>query len=379
MTVRDAEHERGMANSTHEAPGAQPAGATAPDDAAPPPTAAELAEAERFCRDILPAASRTFALSIRALPGTLGRAVLAAYLVCRVADTVEDERAIAAEEKAVLLERLLACFDGPAQAAAFPALVPPLGGSAGHARLVREAPHVFTLYRALPPRTRAHVRRWVTEMVQGMQRFVLRYPRGIRIQTLDEFREYCYYVAGTVGYMLTDLWHEHSPSIGARRHEALRRHCRAFGQALQTVNILKDVAQDAAAENSIYLPEQTLRAHGSSHATLLSPAHLRQNHAAVAELVELAWRDLDEARRYLLQLPRRAVAIRLFCIYPLLFAYATLRDLTRTTAMLTPAGAPKISRREVKRLLAGGALLVASNRGVGWLIDRARAGTFAPA
>ena len=49
-----------------------------------------LAEAERFGREILPAVSRTFALSIRVLPGELGRAVLAAYLLCRIADTLED-------------------------------------------------------------------------------------------------------------------------------------------------------------------------------------------------------------------------------------------------------------------------------------------------
>ena len=340
-------------------------------------TAAELQRAERFCREILPAASRTFAIGIRVLPGTLGRAVLASYLICRIADTVEDERSIAAEEKAVLLDRLLECLDSREAAARFASLVPPLTGDAGHARLVHHAADVFTVHHALPAGTRRHVRRWVTEMVKGMRAFVLRYPDGIRIQTLDEFREYCYYVAGTVGYLLTDLWHEHSGSIGTRRHESLRRHCQAFGQALQTVNILKDVATDAAGENSIYVPEQSLRRHGSSHATLLAPAYVRQNHAAVTELVELAWRDLDEARRYLLLLPRRAAAIRLFCALPLLFAYATLRELTTTTAMLAPGGPPKISRREVKRLLTGGTMLAMSNGGLRWLIERARKGTFA--
>src|SRR5215204_6417219 len=103
-------------------------------------------DAERFALEILPAVSRTFALSIRVLPGDLGRAVLSAYLLCRIADTVEDEPTLPAVKK-----------------------------------------------------------------------FVVLYPNGIRIQTLDEYREYCYYVAGTVGYMLTDLWHEHSPSIGAAR------------------------------------------------------------------------------------------------------------------------------------------------------------------
>ncbi|MHB1224973.1 MAG: phytoene/squalene synthase family protein [Gemmatimonadaceae bacterium] len=332
---------------------------------------AELEAAERFCREILPAASRTFAISIRALPGTLGRAVLAAYLICRVADSVEDEGTLTPEAKVAQLDAMLRCFDGPDAVAAFVGGLPPLTGDAGHARLVQHTGHVFTLFRALPPRTRASLRHWVTEMVEGMQRFVVRYPAGIRIQTLDEFREYCYYVAGTVGYLLTDLWHEHSSSITSERYDTLRRHCQAFGQALQAVNRLKDVARDAADENSIYLPEQELRRHGSSHATLLAPGFVRQNHAAVAQLIDLAWRDLDEARYYLLQLPRRALAIRLFCVLPLLFAHATLRELTRTTAMLEPGGAPKISRREVKRLLASGTLLIMSNRGVNWLIERA--------
>ena len=73
---------------------------------------------------------------------------------------------------------------------------------------------VFVIYRSLPVGTQIHVRRWVGEMISGMRKFVLLYPHGIRIQNLEEYKEYCYYVAGTVGYLLTDLWHEHAPSIG---------------------------------------------------------------------------------------------------------------------------------------------------------------------
>ena len=328
-------------------------------------------DARRFCEAILPRVSRTFAIGIRVLPGDLGRAVLTAYLICRIADTVEDAPDMTPDAKGPLFDALLACFDGAGPAAAFPALSAAVTGEPAHLALVRHADLVFAHFATLPERTRAIVRQWVTEMALGMKKFVFLYPNGIRIQTVDEFREYCYYVAGTVGYLLTDLWREHSPSITAERYVTLRRHCQAFGQALQTVNILKDVARDAADENSIYLPEQELRRHGSSHATLLSPAFVRQNHAAVAQLIDLAWQDLDEARCYLLQLPRRALAIRLFCVLPLLFAHATLRELTRTTAMLEPGGAPKISRREVKRLLASGTLLIMSNRGVNWLIERA--------
>src|SRR4051812_29630021 len=187
-----------------------------------------VAEADRFAREILPAVSRTFALSIRVLPGALGRSVLTAYLLCRIADTLEDEPAMAAEDKAALLDDLLHCFDEPAAADAFPAKLASLSGDAAHVRLANRTDLVFVLYRALPLGTQAHVRRWVGEMILGMKKFVVLYPHGIRIQSLDEYKEYCYYVAGTVGYLLTDLWHEHVPSIGVRQHGVLREKCRAF-------------------------------------------------------------------------------------------------------------------------------------------------------
>src|SRR5262249_15596001 len=145
------------------------------------------------------------------------------------------------------------------------------------------------------------------EMVRGMRKVVLEHPQGIRLQTIDAYREYCYYVAGTVGYMLTDLWHEHSSAVNARVYEKLRKNARAFGEALQTVNILKDVAVDAVKENSIYVPEELLRASGSSHATILDPAYETANHAAITALITLAWKNLDEARDYLLDVPRRAL------------------------------------------------------------------------
>jgi farnesyl-diphosphate farnesyltransferase len=48
-------------------------------------------EAEAFCVRMLPLVSRTFALSIAALPEGLRLATTAAYLLCRVADSIEDQ------------------------------------------------------------------------------------------------------------------------------------------------------------------------------------------------------------------------------------------------------------------------------------------------
>jgi farnesyl-diphosphate farnesyltransferase len=95
------------------------------------------------------------------------------------------------------------------------------------------------------------------------------------------------------------------------------------------VNILKDVAVDAEKENSVYVPEELLRAQGSSQSSILAPELLAKNREALTQLIQLAWHDLEEARTYLLLIPRRAISIRLFCILPLLLAYATLRDLVQ--------------------------------------------------
>ena len=354
------------------------------------PTEFTRADAIQFCREILPAVSRTFSISIRLLPGELGAAIRCAYLICRIADTIEDERTFSADEKAVLFDALTAILNEEAAAAAVdssdandrfasPDSLEALTGSASRLtsspadrRLVENARLVVVAYRDLPKVTRGHVRRWTTEMIAGMRKFVLAYPHGVRIQSLDEYKEYCYYVAGTVGYLVTDLWHEHSPSIGKQRYAMLRERCQGFAEALQTVNILKDVARDAEQENSIYIPEQLLQAHGGAHATILSPERANATRAALSTLIQLAWRDLEQAKAYVLTIPRRAVAIRLSCALPLLFAYATLRDLTRLVEHPVRDGVVKISRAEVKSLTILSVVGVLSNRAMSSLVERAR-------
>ena len=144
------------------------------------------------------------------------------------------------------------------------------------------------------------------------------------------------------------------------------------------MNILKDIAWDAEHENAIYIPERTLAEFGSGHDTLLSSEHADRNHAAIASFIQLAWRDLDDALEYMLTIPRRAVAIRAFCVLPLLFAYATLRDLAKLPVVPVRAGSVKISRSEVKSLTVAGLMALGSNRALRSLVARVRARPFVP-
>ena len=166
---------------------------------------------------MLPQVSRTFALGIKLLPARLELPVRLGYLLCRIADTVEDDLALSPGRKAELLDEFLIGFDDPDRADAFGDVVSELtSASEDYVDLVSANGEVFTLYRNLDVRTQAILRRWIEEMVRGMRRFVVEHPAGIRIASVPEFHQYCYYVAGTVGHLLTELWHHHSSAVDKR-------------------------------------------------------------------------------------------------------------------------------------------------------------------
>ena len=75
-----------------------------------------------------------------------------------------------------------------------------------------------------------------------------RFQFGASLKGLDrsgDLDDYCYYVAGVVGEMLTDLFCDYSPQI-ARHRPKLSAMAASFAQGLQMTNILKDAPRDPA-------------------------------------------------------------------------------------------------------------------------------------
>ena len=70
---------------------------------------------EVYQDQILPHVSRTFALTIPQLPGGLRSAVTCAYLLCRIADTIEDEPALSPPETFSFLQRFSAALARPGE------------------------------------------------------------------------------------------------------------------------------------------------------------------------------------------------------------------------------------------------------------------------
>lgn len=312
---------------------------------------------EDFCRRALPEVSRTFALNIPVLPPPMDLVVTVAYLLCRIADTLEDEARGQVSERAELfhtlgrLVKLEPGWEGRSEEFArrsVAALRP--SAPTAEVQLVQGTPTVLEAMRGLPDGTHPHIAACVGEMTDGMAQMMIELDGGAPqgLPDLQATLQYCYYVAGTVGVMLTGLFVDGYDSVRPRKSELVPR-APAFGRALQLTNILKDIREDLD-RGFCWLPRTLMAKHG------LTPANLvlsEKRDAAVAlldDLVAVARHECDVAFEYSLILPRSEPGLRLFCLWPLLFAVRTLAVLAHNPAVFEPAPV-KIDRETVMRIM----------------------------
>ncbi len=313
-----------------------------------------------FQERMLLGVSRTFALTIPQLPADLRRAVGNAYLLCRVADTIEDDAGLTAEQKTHHLQTFIDILDTDSGAEEFARelhlrLDP--STPAAERDLIRGCTSVLRITRGLDQRQQTAIARCVRIMGRGMDRFEHnRSPHGL--ETLADHEDYCYVVAGVVGEMLTDLFCAHSDRIDARR-EALMSLAVRFGQGLQMTNILKDVWDDLE-RDTCWLPRDVFSRHGFDLSRLQSlhpdPAFDR----GMNEMVGIAHSCLRDALAYTLLIPRRETGIRRFLLWAIGLAVLTLRKIDRNPSF-TSGAQVKVSRRNVKAVVTSTSALSPSN------------------
>jgi farnesyl-diphosphate farnesyltransferase len=319
---------------------------------------------------MLPEVSRTFALSIEALPEALRDAVRVAYLLCRIVDTVEDGRGIPVSDRQVL-------FDAFDEALAHDNLPPEIFEELSRKLMGDEvepaerelclgAGAVFRRFRSLPRTRREAIRPHVQEMSFGMREYVLRAgDRGLQVRSMEDLERYCFYVAGTVGNLLTSLFLDHVPDVAPDVRRELEARAVGFGLGLQMVNIVKDVAADHERGGHCYLP---LALSELGPAELLAPDRRDAALAVVRSVCERARVHLERAREYTLLWPVPAgVAVRHFCAVPLALALATLDEVERSNETLRPGATPKVSRETVARVLVEAQQAVGSDEALGRL------------
>ncbi len=291
---------------------------------------AEAATDDRL-QDLLLKTSRTFALSIPLLPQPTLREVTVAYLLFRIADTLEDasvpwsrsrQLAALAEFGELMVDPSVA----EAERLAAGWLAEPPTDHDGYLELLAETPRVVAAFLDLSPGAREAIGVHTRRTAERMAGFVEKSGDDgvLQLAAIPDLRAYCYAVAGIVGEMLTELFLLDRGSL-EQIGGYLRERAALFGEGLQLVNILKDSSSDAT-EGRNYLPAGIDR----------------------AEVFALARGDLEAAAEYSLAVQRAGGpdGVVAFTALPVELARATLDRVERD------GPGSKITRDEVFRIYA---------------------------
>lgn len=259
-----------------------------------------------FYQPHLDRVSRSFAFCIARLEGELRDWVSLSYLLCRLLDTIEDAAWPNRPDQDRAFDAFRAFLENPptpievsAWAQTFPAGIEP-----GEQALLGDAYRCFTELHSLPPEVKEKIRRPVLHMYKGMRHFLAerRANGGLRLRTMADVNQYCFFVAGLVGELLTDLVAHRRPGAPHNYRDAFH-----FGLFLQKINLLKDQAQDER-EGRFLVP--------SRREMLASLAH-----------------DAEGAIRYLTSLPLAERGFRLFCGWSLFLGLASLPWIERSSLL----------------------------------------------
>lgn len=310
-----------------------------------------------WCHEAVQGVSRTFALTVDALEEPMSSHICVGYLLCRVADTIEDASHIPPDAQADLLDTYRKTVDPNEETSmeefrrAVDEWLPAEEDRGQDWAVVAAAPTVLRTFRSFSEGVQGAVTPPVLEMVGGMETFVRRYrdTGGLRIQDRAELERYCHYAAGTVGTLVTNLLTRDSDERG---DAVLSETAESFGLLLQLVNISKDVYGDFTSENNIYLPAEWLAAEGISQEAILERSHRAGAARVVGRTVQHARSFLDDAQRYIEAMPLKHGNTVPAWSVPYLLAVGTLRELSeRPEDALRECGV-KISRAEVLAIMA---------------------------
>lgn len=301
--------------------------------------------------------SRTFSLGIEQLPHGLKDPITIAYLMFRVSDFLEDNDEMDPERKSRLLELWAAVMAGKAAVGSLTELLTTTDPDDPEACVARHADEVMRRLAALPGALREFIAEECIQSARGMARWQM---RGPRVQDEADMDDYMFEVAGRVGLMLTRIFAWHAREMQERLDEMMPL-AREFGLALQTVNIIRNLREDFE-RGWIFVPESFCREAGISREDLFDPAHVDQALTVVERLADKAEGHLRGGLEYIKMIPRKHHRIRLFCMWPLLFAVRTLAVSRGNREVLESE--VKISRGEVMRIVMQSQLWGWSN---GWL------------
>jgi len=308
---------------------------------------------EELLGELLKEVSRSFYLTLRVLPGKVRQPIGLTYLLARTTDTIADTQLVALEQRLEALRRLRARIQGQSETPVDFGALARRQGSRAEGVLLEKCEASLALLRRLPPADGQLVREALDTITSGQELDLRRFAGAsagslVALRTDEELDDYTYRVAGCVGEFWTKMCRAHLFASAPLDDAFLLANGVRFGQGLQLVNILRDLAADLR-QGRCYLPVERLADLGLKPGDLLQPANEPQLRPLYHGYLDRAEADLSAGWAYTNALPRGCVRVRLACAWPILIGRETLR-LLRAGNALDPEQRIKVSRREVRRL-----------------------------
>lgn len=325
---------------------------------------------ETYLSTYMSKVSRSFTLVAPQVESPLNHYLAVAYLICRVVDNIED-CVIPYQSKQVHFSQFINLLDDPNHAEDIFALWNQVnweGLSADEIEMMttENGLMLWHIYKKIPLAYRFSISRWASKMASGMALvtnldddsfFITQYD--IRLpKTAVDYNQYCFYVAGTVGRMITELaitYYDVDESISPH----LLAYSEACGRALQKTNILKDFAKDLARGDS-FLPDEWIKEVDYAPFALKNVPSWWKKKVILDVLTEL-----DESVNYVTSLPKTAVGYRKAGLLMMLPAYQTvLLAAKRYQTLFTPDHAVKISRPTMGKCVIQAQMMATNNENI---------------
>jgi farnesyl-diphosphate farnesyltransferase len=213
---------------------------------------------------LLASVSRSFYLTLKALPKELREPISLAYLLARTADTIADTAIVSASVRLDCLERYreLVRGTGEAQGLASTLITQFCTQQSDDAerRLMEKFASGIAWLRTMPPVPLAAIQSVLEHIIDGQMLDIRRFPADGRLRNLasaEELDQYTWLVAGCVGEFWTQLCATELPGSldPTVSTEQMKEWGARMGKGLQLINILRDIGEDTR-DGRCYLPCQ---------------------------------------------------------------------------------------------------------------------------
>ncbi|XP_050366901.1 squalene synthase 2 [Argentina anserina] len=259
-----------------------------------------------FCYTMLHKVSRSFALVIQQLGPELRNAVCIFYLVLRALDTVEDDTAVETDVKLPILIAFHRHIYDPKWHFAC--------GTKEYKVLMDEFHHVATAFLELGKGYQEAIEDITKRMGAGMAKFICK-----EVETVDDYDEYCHYVAGLVGLGLSKLFH-----AAELEDLATDEMSNSMGLFLQKTNIIRDYLEDIneIPKSRMFWPRQIWSKYVNKLEDLKYEENSEKAVQCLNDMVTNALIHMEDCLKYMSNL--RDPAIFKFCAIPQIMAIGTL-------------------------------------------------------